>query len=50
MNNIESSQAISQFKDFAIIWWNRLDILGELHEKWKQLKGAMCDLFVFPYQ
>jgi hypothetical protein len=50
MNNIESSQAISQFKDFAIIWWNRLDILGELHEKWKRLKGAMCDLFVFPYQ
>jgi hypothetical protein len=41
-------QAMSEFKDFAIIWWNGLATQGALPSTWDQLKVAMCDHFVPP--
>jgi hypothetical protein len=41
-------QATSEFKDFAIIWWNTL-AGGNIPVTWPQLKEAMRDHFVPPY-
>ena len=41
-------QATSEFKDFAIIWWNGLALTGELPDTWERLKEAMRDRFVPP--
>jgi hypothetical protein len=40
-------QATSEFKEFAIIWWNSL-AGGNIPVTWPQLKEAMCDRFVPP--
>ena len=40
-------QATSEFKDFAIIWWNSL-AGGNIPVTWPQLKEAMRDRFVPP--
>jgi hypothetical protein len=40
-------QAISEFKDIAIIWWNSL-AGGSIPVTWPQLKEAMRDRFVPP--
>jgi hypothetical protein len=37
-------QATSEFKDFAIIWWNELSILRLQSDIWDRLKAAMRDL------
>jgi hypothetical protein len=41
-------QATSEFKDFAIIWWNSL-AGGNIPITWPQLKEAMRDHFIPPY-
>ena len=41
-------QATSEFKDFAIIWWNRLAAQDALPSSWEELKVAMHDHFVPP--
>jgi hypothetical protein len=40
-------KATSEFKDFAIIWWNSL-AGGNIPITWPQLKEAMRDRFVPP--
>ena len=42
-------QATSEFKDFAIIWWNGLAAQNALPGTWEELKVAMRDRFVPPY-
>jgi hypothetical protein len=41
-------QAISEFKDFAIIWWNELSSLRLQPDTWDRLKAAMHERFVPP--
>ena len=41
-------QATSEFKDFAIIWWNELAAQNALPSTWEELKVAMRDHFVPP--
>ena len=41
-------QATSEFKDFAIIWWNGLAAQDALPGTWEELKVAMRDHFVPP--
>jgi hypothetical protein len=41
-------QATSEFKDFALIWWNELATLGLQPHTWDGLKTAMCQRFVPP--
>jgi hypothetical protein len=41
-------QATSEFKDFAIIWWNELSSLHLQPDTWDRLKAAMCEKFVPP--
>jgi hypothetical protein len=43
-------QATSEFKDFALIWWNELATLGLQSHTWDVLKITMCQRFVPPYQ
>jgi hypothetical protein len=42
------SQATSEFKDFALIWWNELATLGLPPHTWDGLKVAMRQRFVPP--
>jgi hypothetical protein len=42
------SQATSEFKDFALIWWNELATLGLQPHTWDELKTAMRQRFVPP--
>jgi hypothetical protein len=39
-------QATSEFKDFAIIWWNELSSLHLHPDTWDRLKTAMRERFV----
>jgi hypothetical protein len=39
-------QATSEFKDFALIWWNELATLGLQPHTWDGLKTAMRKRFV----
>jgi hypothetical protein len=41
-------QATSEFKDFALIWWNELATLGLQPHTWDGLKIAMRQRFVPP--
>jgi hypothetical protein len=41
-------QATSEFKDFALIWWNELATLGLQPHIWDGLKIAMHQRFVPP--
>jgi hypothetical protein len=41
-------QATSEFKDFAIIWWNELSSLRLQPDTWDSLKAAMRERFVPP--
>jgi hypothetical protein len=41
-------QATSEFKDFALIWWNELATLGLQPHTWDGLKAAMHQRFVPP--
>jgi hypothetical protein len=41
-------QATSEFKDFALIWWNELATLGLQPHTWDGLKTAMRQTFVPP--
>jgi hypothetical protein len=41
-------QATSEFKDFALIWWNDLSTLGLQPHTWDGLKIAMHQRFVPP--
>jgi hypothetical protein len=41
-------QATSEFKDFALIWWNELATLGLQPHEWDGLKTAMHQRFVPP--
>jgi hypothetical protein len=41
-------QATSEFKDFALIWWNKLATLGLQPHTWDGLKTTMCQRFVPP--
>jgi hypothetical protein len=41
-------QATSEFKDFALIWWNKLATLGLQPHTWDGLKTAMHQRFVPP--
>ena len=41
-------QATSEFKDFAIIWWNGLAAQNALPGTWEELKMDMRDHFVPP--
>jgi hypothetical protein len=41
-------QATSEFKDFALIWWNELATLGLQPHTWDRLKTAMHQRFVPP--
>ena len=41
-------QATSEFKDFVIIWWNRVCIDGLAPMTWNALKVAMRNRFVPP--
>lgn len=41
-------QATSEFKDFAIIWWNQVVNSGLTPDIWDRLKVAMCVIFVPP--
>jgi hypothetical protein len=41
-------QATSEFKDFALIWWNELTTLGLQSHAWNMLKTAMRQRFVPP--
>jgi hypothetical protein len=43
-------QATSEFKYFALIWWNKLATLGLQPHTWDGLKTTMRQLFVLPYQ
>jgi hypothetical protein len=40
--------ATSEFKDFAIIWWNELSSLRLQPDTWDRLKAAMRERFVPP--
>jgi hypothetical protein len=42
-------QATSEFKDFALIWWNELATLGLQPHTWDGLKTAMRQRFVSPF-
>jgi hypothetical protein len=39
-------QATSEFKDFALIWWNELATLGLQPHTWDELKTPMRQRFV----
>jgi hypothetical protein len=39
-------QATSEFKNFAIIWWNELSSLRLQPDTWDRLKAAMRERFV----
>jgi hypothetical protein len=41
-------QATSEFKDFAIVWWNELVKSGTDPQTWDRLKLAMRSRFVPP--
>jgi hypothetical protein len=41
-------QGTSEFKDFAIIWWNELSTLCLQLDTWDWLKAAMHERFVPP--
>jgi hypothetical protein len=41
-------QVTSEFKDFALIWWNELATLGLQPHTWDGLKTAMHQIFVLP--
>jgi hypothetical protein len=41
-------QVTSEFKDFALIWWNELATLGLQPHTWDGLKTAMRQRFVSP--
>jgi len=41
-------QATSEFKDFAIIWWNELVKSRHDPQTWDRLKLSMCSRFVPP--
>jgi hypothetical protein len=41
-------QVTSEFKDFAVIWWNALSSLCLQPKTWDKLKAAMHDRFVPP--
>jgi hypothetical protein len=41
-------QATSEFKDFAIIWWNELSSLHLQPDTWDRLKASMRERFVPP--
>jgi hypothetical protein len=41
-------QATSEFKDFALIWWNELATLGLQPHTWDELKTTMHQRFVPP--
>jgi hypothetical protein len=41
-------QATSEFKDFAIIWWNKLSTLHLQPDTWDRLKVVMHERFVPP--
>jgi hypothetical protein len=41
-------QATSEFKDFAIIWWNELSSIRLHPDTWDMLKVAMRERFVPP--
>jgi hypothetical protein len=41
-------QAISEFKDFAIIWWNELSSLCLQPDTWDRLKVAIRERFAPP--
>jgi hypothetical protein len=41
-------QATSEFKDFAIVWWNGLAAGNALPTTWEELKRVMRDRFVPP--
>jgi hypothetical protein len=41
-------QATSEFKNFAIIWWNELSSLRLELDTWDRLKAAMHERFVPP--
>jgi hypothetical protein len=41
-------QVTSDFKDFALIWWNELAALGLQPHTWDGLKTAMHQRFVLP--
>jgi hypothetical protein len=41
-------QVTSEFKDFAIIWWNELPSLSLQPDTCDRLKAAMCERFVPP--
>jgi hypothetical protein len=41
-------QVISEFKDFAIIWWNELDTLHLQPDTWDRLKAATHERIVPP--
>jgi hypothetical protein len=41
-------QATSEFKDFALIWWNELATLGLQPHTWDVFKTAMHQRFVSP--
>jgi hypothetical protein len=41
-------QVTSEFKDFAIIWWNELSSLHLQYDTWDRLKAAMHERFVPP--
>jgi hypothetical protein len=42
-------QATSEFKDFALIWWNELATLGLQPQTWDGLKTAMRQRFIPPF-
>jgi hypothetical protein len=42
------SPSTSEFKDFALIWWNELATLGLQPHTWDGLKTAMRQRFVLP--
>jgi hypothetical protein len=41
-------QTTSEFKDFAIIWWNELSTLRLQPDTWNRLKVVMRERFVPP--
>jgi hypothetical protein len=43
------SHATSEFKDFALIWWNELATLRLQPHTWDELKTTMHQRFVPPY-
>jgi hypothetical protein len=40
--------ATSEFKDFAIIWWNELSSIRLQPDTWDRLKATMRERFVPP--